>query len=195
VKVNVPTPYPVDRPVPYPVQVAVKVPVVQQVPVEVSRPYPVLVQQPASVVVQQQPVLWQKVSSSYPVYTTGQQPVQWQKQPSYYSSVDNSKNYIGMPVYNGGNQAGYQRGQYPSGYSIGVNHALIGLGVGGRGAGATGTSGPTGIIGGAAGSLLGAAFNVMQGLMSPGGSVTGYAAGHNDYLGPKTTGFSTVINK
>jgi len=175
--------------------VPVKVPVVQQVPIEVSRPYPVLVQQPAPVVVQQQPVLWQKVSS-YPVYTTDRPAVQWQqKQSPYYTNVDNGKNYIGMPVYNGGNQDGYQRAPYPSGYSIGVNHALIGLGVGGRGQGATGTAGPTGVIGGAAGSLLGAAFNVMQGLMSPGGSVTGYAAGHNDYLGPKTTGFTTVINK
>lgn len=103
-----------------------------------------------------------------------------------------------MPVYNGGNQAGYQRGQYPSGYSIGVNHALIGLGIGGRGPGvtsATGTPGATGVIGGAAGNLLGAAFNVMQGLMSPGASVSGYATGHNDYLGPKTTGFRTVISK
>jgi len=115
-----------------------------------------------------------------------------------------------MPVYNGGNQPGYQRGQYPSGYSIGVNHALIGLGVGGRGQGGiggtggvagtggadgTGGTGGTGFIGGGAGSLLGAAYNVMQALMSPGGSVTGYATGHNDYLGPKTTGFTTVINK
>jgi len=176
------------------VQVAVKVPVVQQVPVEVSRPYPVLVQQ-------QQPVLWQKVSTPqpYPVYVTEQRPVQWQKQPNYYSTVDNGKNYIGMTVYNGGNQPGYQHGQYPSGYSIGVNHALIGLGVGGRGSGATGSAqgapGATGVISGTAGSLLGTAFNVMQGLMSPGGSITGYATGHNDYLGPKTTGFSTVINK
>jgi len=188
------------------VQVAVKVPVVQQVPVEVSRPYPVLVQQPAAVMVQQQPVLWQKVSvpQPYPVYSTNQPPMQWQKQPTYYSNVDNSKNYIGMPVYNGGNQPGYQRGQYPSGYSIGVNHALIGLGVGGRGldgsggsggTGGTGGTGTTSVIGGAAGSLLGVAYNVMQGLMSPGGSITGYATGHNDYLGPKTTGFTTVINK
>jgi len=176
------------------VQVAVKVPVVQQVPVEVSRPYPVMVQQP---------VLWQKVSAPqpYPVYATNQPPMQWQKQPSYYSDVDNRKNYIGMPVYNGGNQPGYQHGQYPSGYSIGVNHALIGLGVGGRGLGGTGGTGgtgglgTTGFIGGAAGSLLGAAYNVMQGLMSPGASITGYATGHNDYLGPKTTGFTTVINK
>lgn len=200
VQVPVPTPYPVDRPVPYPVQVPVKVPVVQQVPYEVSRPYPVVVTKTVPVyqppVVQQQPVLWQG-TAQYPVYVdrqvVAQQPVLWQK-----SYMNNNNNYIGTPVYNGGNQAGYQTSPYPSGYTIGVNHALIGLGVGGKGGlGSTGGVGGSGTsaLNFSAGNLLGAAFNVMQGLTSPGGSVNGYATGHNDYLGPKTTGFTTNISK
>jgi hypothetical protein len=46
-----------------------------------------------------------------------------------------------------------------------------------------------------AGNLLNTVFNVMQGVMSPGGAVTGYAAGHGNYLGPKITGFTANINK
>jgi len=109
------------------------------------------------------------------------QPVLWQQ--------------LGNNNYNnlGGNQAGYQFGYYPSGYNVGVNHALIGLGVGngGRVQGqGTGTN-----INSVTGNLMGTALSVMQGLMSPGGNIAGYAVGHNNYLGPRITGLTTNINK
>jgi len=141
-------------------------------------------------VVQPQPVLWQApATSAYPLYVT-QQPIAWQQRST---NVDNNYSYIGMPAYNGGNQAGYQFSPYPTGYSIGVNHALVGLGAGGKG-GQSGQGVGT-YINNAGGGLLGTAFNVLQGLMSPGGSIAGYATGHNNYLGPRTTGLTANINK
>ncbi|XP_050538321.1 uncharacterized protein LOC126903853 [Daktulosphaira vitifoliae] len=174
VHVPIPKPYPVDRPVPFAVQVPVQVPVVQQVPYEVSKPYPVVVTKPVMV---PQPVLWEK-PSLYPVYIdrTDPQTAAW----------GNSPNYIGVPVFS---NRDYPYGS-TSGYNIGVNHALTGLGANKNLSGGSQLS-----INNVASTLMGNAYNTMQGLISPGGSFSGYASGHNSYLGPKTSGFTANINK
>lgn len=204
VQVEKPMPYPVqvdrpyavqvDRPVPYPVHVPYKVsvPVDRPYPVHVPIPKPYPVDRPIPYpVAQPMPVVWQKQAAVYPVYAQQHVMPVVQQQALYFQKANNENNYIGTPTYNGGNQNGYMYSPFPSGYSIGVNHALIGLGAAGRGGQGAGTT----TLNSMTGNLMGNAFNVMTGLMTPGGAISGYANGHNNYLGPKTTGFTTNISK
>lgn len=195
VQVDRPYPVQVDRPMPYPVHVPYKVsvPIDRPYPVHVPilNPYPIDRPMPYPVQIPVKPPMAQP-TSVYPVYANSQTTPAVQQQALMFQKANNENNFIGSPTYSGGNQDGYMYSPFPPSYSTGVNHALIGLGVAGK-KGQNGAG--TGNINSMTGNILGNAYNVMTGLMAPGGAISGYANGHNSYLGPKTTGFTTNISK